>query len=390
MAIETEPGRTQQPGSPSPAATPRAPAWWRRPAWHTGLIGAVIGYAFGHWLGNYWAVPTATSAAIYQQIPSNDMNDFAIVLGYTFMVLGWLGGLGFFNDLFAQMLGRRPRDYQLLDGGDTGLARYFRLTHDHKVVGIQYLVGMIIYFCTAGLLAMGIRTELLSPVHHIFSSSVYIEIVGEHGTMMMMLMTLGHPRPVRQLPDPADDRLQEGRLPAAGSPVVLADPGRVPGLAVGDPARRLPHGLDRLPDTVRPGHLRRRRLRVRVRPDGPVDDPGRLQHLDHGDLLPGAWHALGPAADVRLGNPGHRGDDGAGRADPGRRHVHDHHRPDRADGLLRRPARRQYVPVSGPVLVLRPSRGVHPGAARVRDRLRDCCRYLPASRCSATRWRRPA
>src|ERR1019366_8150208 len=65
----------------------------------------------------------------------------------------------------------------------------FRFTLDHKVVGIQYLVGMIIYFCTAGLFAMAIRTELLSPTYHAFSSSTYIEIVGEHGTMMMMLMT---------------------------------------------------------------------------------------------------------------------------------------------------------------------------------------------------------
>ncbi len=72
---------------------------------------------------------------------------------------------------------------------DTGLARYFRFTLDHKVVGIQYLVGMIIYFCTAGLFAMAIRTELLSPTYHVFSSQAYVEIVGEHGTMMMMLMT---------------------------------------------------------------------------------------------------------------------------------------------------------------------------------------------------------
>ncbi len=218
MAIETEPGTTQQPGSPSPAAAPRTPAWWRRPAWHTGLIGAVIGYAFGHWLGNYWAVPTATSPAIYQQIPSNDMNDFAIVLGYAFMVLGWLGGLGFFNDLFAQMLGRRPRDYQLLHGGDTGLARYFRITHDHKVVGIQYLVGMIIYFCTAGLLAMGIRTELLSPVHHIFSLQRLHRARRRARHDDDDADDLGHPRPVRQLPDPADDRLQEGRLSRGWKP----------------------------------------------------------------------------------------------------------------------------------------------------------------------------
>ena len=31
------------------------------------------------------------------------------------------------------------------------------------MVGIQYLVGMIVYFCTGGLFAMAIRTELLSP-----------------------------------------------------------------------------------------------------------------------------------------------------------------------------------------------------------------------------------
>jgi cytochrome c oxidase subunit 1 len=72
---------------------------------------------------------------------------------------------------------------------DPGLARYFRYSLDHKVVGIQYLVGMLIYFCTAGLFAMGIRTELLSPTYHIFTSQVYIELVGEHGTMMMMLMS---------------------------------------------------------------------------------------------------------------------------------------------------------------------------------------------------------
>ena len=70
-----------------------------------------------------------------------------------------------------------------------GLAKYFRYTLDHKVVGIQYLVGMIIYFCTAGLFAMAIRAELLSPTYHLFNADTYIEIVGEHGTMMMMLMT---------------------------------------------------------------------------------------------------------------------------------------------------------------------------------------------------------
>nr|MDA8320569.1 cbb3-type cytochrome c oxidase subunit I [Actinomycetota bacterium] len=104
-------------------------------------------------------------------------------------MIGWLAGLGVFNDLLRHMAGRPMPDTEKTNGDVAGVARYFRVTLDHKVVGIQYLIGMIIYFCTAGLLAMGIRTELLSPVHHVFSSSAYIELVGEHGTMMMMLMT---------------------------------------------------------------------------------------------------------------------------------------------------------------------------------------------------------
>ncbi len=186
MAIETEPGTSGRTGGGEPAGQPAARPWWMRPGILAGIVGAVAGYAFGHWLGNLITsgYPQAATGG-----GSADSNDTPIVLGYLFLVIGWLIGLGVFNDLVKQVTGRRTVDYQLRNGGDTGLARYFRFTHDHKVVGIQYLIGMIIYFCTAGLLAMGIRTELLSPVHHVFSSAVYAEIVGEHGTMMMMLMT---------------------------------------------------------------------------------------------------------------------------------------------------------------------------------------------------------
>ena len=43
------------------------------------------------------------------------------------------------------------------------------------------------FFFTAGLLAMAIRTELLSPTNHVFGPGTYISVVGEHGTMMMMM-----------------------------------------------------------------------------------------------------------------------------------------------------------------------------------------------------------
>ena len=180
MAIETQPESAQAPGGREPGATPKERAWWLRPAWHTALIGAVIGYAFGHWLGNFMG-------SGYQQVGTSDDNDLAIVLGYAFLVIGWLAGLGVFNDVVRQMLGKPLNGNGHDENG--GLAKYFRYTLDHKVVGIQYLIGMLVYFFTGGLLAMAIRTELLSPSYHVLSPTAYLEVVGAHGTMMMMMMT---------------------------------------------------------------------------------------------------------------------------------------------------------------------------------------------------------
>jgi cytochrome c oxidase subunit I len=186
MAIETQPERAQGSGGGQPGAA-RARPWWQRPAIHTALIGAVIGYLLGHMLGNFLA---GAGNAQYPNIALSDSSDWPIVLGYALAIVGWLAGLGVFNDVVRQMLGRPVNGSNTQEAESSGgLAKYFRYELDHKVVGLQYLVGMLIYFCTAGLFAMAIRTELLSPTHHVFSSQVYVEIVGEHGTMMMMLMT---------------------------------------------------------------------------------------------------------------------------------------------------------------------------------------------------------
>src|SRR3984957_10037544 len=181
MAIEIQPESAQVPSGREPAAAPKARPWWLRPAAHTALIGAIVGYALGHLLGN--ALPSG-----YQQLPLADSNDTPIVLGYLFGVLGWLIGLGVFNDPVRQMRGKPVTGAGEGHVGDD-LAKYFRYTLDHKVVGIQYLYGMIGYFLTGGLFAMAIRSELLSPSYHLIGPEQYLMVVGEHGTMMMMMMS---------------------------------------------------------------------------------------------------------------------------------------------------------------------------------------------------------
>src|SRR5258708_26013156 len=124
------------------------------PAVHTGIIGGIIGYLLGHWLGNALSYD-------YQQTALSDTNDVPIVLGYLLGVVGWLAGLGVFNDLGRLMLGKPLRDIEHAPAG--GLAKYFRYTPDHQGVGIQYLFGMITYFLTGRPFALSLTTAPLSP-----------------------------------------------------------------------------------------------------------------------------------------------------------------------------------------------------------------------------------
>ncbi len=153
----------------------------RRPDWlraHLGwaVVGAVVGWFFGRYIGDLiagsWPVSQDTT-----------MNNVAVVLGLSFGVLGWLVGIGGLTYPLLKMLGRESAPAH----ASRSWLRYFRLTEDHKVVGLQYLIGVLVFLFTAGLLAMAIRTELLSPTSHVFGPGTYIAIVGEHGTMMMMM-----------------------------------------------------------------------------------------------------------------------------------------------------------------------------------------------------------
>ena len=192
MAIDI--GEVRAPGLPAAERIPGAPGELppgdgstgygrvRRalsPSLIRGLVLAVAGYFFGHWLGNLLA-------SGYSQVTNSGDNNVSIILGYLFGVVGWVVGLGFLAYPWAKALGK---EVSFHPQREEGFGRFFRVTLDHKVVGLQYMVGMLVYFLTAGLLALAIRTELLSPTNHVFGPGTYIEIVGEHGTMMMMMMT---------------------------------------------------------------------------------------------------------------------------------------------------------------------------------------------------------
>ncbi len=144
----------------------------------TALVGAVAGFVIGHYIG-------VLIAGHDINVDNNGQNNVAICLSLGFGYLGWMAGIGGWNYPLAKMIGREP----VGELPSSHWSRYFKYTLDHKVVGLQYVIGVLLFLFTGGLLAMGIRTELLNPVHHIIGPDRYIELVSEHGTVMMMMAT---------------------------------------------------------------------------------------------------------------------------------------------------------------------------------------------------------
>jgi cytochrome c oxidase subunit 1 len=165
----------------------------RQPLWRqligfnvfTGIVGAVIGYLIGQLIGD---AIHAKSLTYYTT--EAGQNDVAILLGYFFGVVGFLAGLGFLNYPLRRMLGHPPTLAEHESEGE-GWIRYIRLCTDHKVVGLQYLIGIGVFFLVGGINAMLIRTELLQPNVHVFGANQYLTLVGMHGAMMMGMMTSG-------------------------------------------------------------------------------------------------------------------------------------------------------------------------------------------------------
>jgi len=162
--------------TPPPSARSRRRPGWLGPHLGRALLGAVAGYAFGHWVGNLLA-------AGYQNIQGSGQNNVATVLGLSIGVVGWLAGAGMLDYPLAKIVGREP----LPPAPSKRWTRYFGPSLDHKVIGLQYAMVVFLFLFTGGLLAMAIRAELLNPTNHLIGPGTYISVVSEHGTIMMMM-----------------------------------------------------------------------------------------------------------------------------------------------------------------------------------------------------------
>jgi cytochrome c oxidase subunit 1 len=148
-----------------------------------GVLGSVIGFIIGFAVGTH-AIP-------YSFGEDNSLgSDPGILLGYALSVVGFLAGMGFLNYPIGRLLGaKRPseEDNAYMHGENGGLSKYFRMTTDHKVIGLQYLVMILTFLFVGGLGAMFIRTELLTPSPTVATAQSYLTLVGLHSTLMIFM-----------------------------------------------------------------------------------------------------------------------------------------------------------------------------------------------------------
>jgi cytochrome c oxidase subunit 1 len=138
----------------------------------TGVLFAIPAYFAGVWLGNLFGL--------------NDDQNTGVILGYFFATAAFLIGVGFLNYPLARLLGW-PVEPVPEAVEETGIGRFFRLTLDHKVIGIQYLVTILIMLFFGGIGAMMIRTSLVTPDTTITPAGQYVMLIGLHSVMMIFI-----------------------------------------------------------------------------------------------------------------------------------------------------------------------------------------------------------
>ncbi|MEI7549553.1 MAG: cbb3-type cytochrome c oxidase subunit I [Actinomycetes bacterium] len=144
------------------------------------IVGIIFAEAMYFWGKSMWDV----------EVPMEENR--LLTLSMFAWCIGFLIGIGAFIGPFRWLIGKDLTDEEqlFLAGKGQGVSRYFRYCTDHKVVGIQYLVGVMVLLGAGGTMAMMIRTNLITPGSKWVNAEIYNSLVGLHGITMIIAMII--------------------------------------------------------------------------------------------------------------------------------------------------------------------------------------------------------
>jgi cytochrome c oxidase subunit 1 len=135
-----------------------------------GLFWAAIGFGIGSLISL-----GITSITGYKYVEP------LITLGYVGALIGWLMGVGMWKTWSKEWFGLASVKHD----NSGGWRRYLRFNTDHKVIGVQYLVTLLVVFLLAGALSMLMRLELSTGPEDFMSANNYNTLMSLHGIMMI-------------------------------------------------------------------------------------------------------------------------------------------------------------------------------------------------------------
>ncbi|MFN2216301.1 MAG: cbb3-type cytochrome c oxidase subunit I, partial [Anaerolineales bacterium] len=113
----------------------------------------------------------------------------AVVFGALLGAIFFLIGVGAFADWYKMAMGEEvPEEF---DDSGLGWRRYFGVSLDHKVIGIQYMVLSIILMSIGGIFALIFRTELAESGMQFLTMIEYNTLMSLHGMVMIVSILVG-------------------------------------------------------------------------------------------------------------------------------------------------------------------------------------------------------
>ncbi len=114
----------------------------------------------------------------------------AWVVGGVIGALSFMVGVGAFRDWWHQVRGKAVVEPHEIEDEPTG-RRFFNLSYDHKVIGVQYGFTSLVLLVLGGTFALLFRTELMATGLQFLSYIQFNTLIGMHGMVLIISILLG-------------------------------------------------------------------------------------------------------------------------------------------------------------------------------------------------------
>ena len=145
-----------------------------------GLLFQVVGTAVG--IGLVYLIQTIEGKALKPEP--------AWVVGGAFGALAFMWGVGAFRDWWHQVQGKTVKEPHEVED-EPNWRRFFSVSYDHKVIGVQYGFTSLVLLALGGTFALIFRTELVETGLQFLNYLEFNTLIGMHGMVLIISILLG-------------------------------------------------------------------------------------------------------------------------------------------------------------------------------------------------------